>query len=84
MATVTRYVLTYVPDSDPGARHLMDPAQGRYTYDSEARAATRLRNLQEAGDLPKVYSASEIASMTVEPWDCWPVHFDPCGPLRAT
>lgn len=75
---VIRYAGTYV--NKKGMRTLMQPAQGRFTYETvvEAQAwvdavttnnsADRIREVW--GDNPR---------FEVRPCKCWPGHFDPIG-----
>ncbi len=69
----TRWVITYF--SKKGYRTLLDPAQGRYTYETKEEAEERMRVL-EPGLREKILGA-DADSLAVLPVECWPGHHDP-------
>lgn len=76
--TVTRYVLTYV--NKDGMRTLMQAAQGRFTYATEAEAVVDLLAIQQnssARTLAEIWGTNP--QFAVRPCECWPGHFDPVG-----
>ena len=79
--TVTRYVITvvYSKGSAAGMRTLALPQQGRYTWPTYLEAAHHLDNFKEPHGFPRIMSEDEIASLRIDPCECWDVHFDPCG-----
>lgn len=80
-ATVTRYVITYVPERGPmcGIRTLALPRQGRYTWLMHADAEHNLELFSQPQGLPRVLSTGELKTLRVDACECWAGHFDPCG-----
>lgn len=79
--TVTRYVITHIPDSGPmsGIRALTFAAQGRNTYATMTEAAIALEEYRGPDGLPRVLSPTELLTLKVMPCECWAGHFDPVG-----
>jgi hypothetical protein len=76
--TTTRYVLTYI--NKDGMRTLMQGAQGRYTYATEAAAQEHLDTIlanTSADTLRQIYGADPKPQ--VRPCECYDGHFDPVG-----
>ena len=76
--TVIRYVPTYV--NKDGMRTLMRGAQGRFTFATQAEAATWMAQVtanNSAGSLQQAYG--DNPQFEVRPCACWPGHFDPKG-----
>jgi hypothetical protein len=78
MATVTRYVCTYV--NQDGMRALMTAALGRYTYETAADAQQHLDAIlcdNSASTLAYLYGHN--FKPEVRPCQCLADHFDPVG-----
>lgn len=73
-----RYVVTHV--GGDGLRTLLDPAQGRYTFATEAEAKARTDALLANND-PEFLKGifGDLSKIEVRPCECWPGHFDPIG-----
>ena len=75
--SVTRYVITWVPDRGQG-RTLLEPRQGRYTYETKEEAEALMSSfLNNPEGLTRVMSATELRTVEVRPCPCYPGHFDP-------
>lgn len=79
--TVTRYVITHIPDNGlmSGIRTLSFAAHGRNTYATMTEAAIALEEYRGPNGLPRVLSPAEVATLAVMPCECWAGHFDPVG-----
>lgn len=78
METVTRYVITHKSKThNYKLRILSFPAQGRYTWKTEAEALEVLKDLSGPSGFRQILDAVELASLRVIPCPCYPQHFDP-------
>jgi hypothetical protein len=73
---VTRWVIAKPSDIE-GYRQLALPAQGRHTFESELEALRWLVAYYRGG-------TALGTNLSVEPWDCWPNHFDPMVVIKKT
>jgi hypothetical protein len=76
--SVTRYVATYV--NKDGMRTLMQPAQGRNTYEKPEEAQAWLDAViknTSADTIRQIWG--DNPRFEVRPCECWPGHFDPKG-----
>lgn len=74
---VTRYVITYIPDRNAVGRTLVEPRQGRYTYETREKAAEAMASLMGPTGFTRIMSTAELRTVEVRPCPCYPGHFDP-------
>lgn len=69
-----RWVITYF-NVTHGLRMLAEPAQGRYTYDTENAAQARL-DVMRPGEA-RAFGTRLADSLELRAVPCWPGHHDP-------